>query len=393
MHAPLPPLRLTGAHILRDGRIQRRSLAIADGRITKGPLPEVDMRGYLLLPGIIDLHGTGLRLHLERASDPFAGLATALAALDREAATHGVTTGWLAQGWSWEGGIHGAEFAERVLAGHRDRQATFGTDLRLQLLCEPHHLGTADRMLAAIRRFGVDFVIFDNRLEPALEMARRDPEGFAAWAKRGGRTPADLLHRIAAMQARRSDVPRHLCRLADAFDILGVCYGSRNDPDGETRETYSMIGAGIAALPSARQAAAAAKAMNDPVVLSAPEVLNGGRKAGGVRASDLVAQNLCDALVSDDRYGALAEAAWALVDRGLRSLPAAWAMISTAPADILRLTDRGTLDFGRRADVIAVDAKTRAIEMTIAGGVVTHLGPDAARRFAQVTPMLPMAAE
>ncbi|MFD1807735.1 hypothetical protein ACFSHQ_04910 [Gemmobacter lanyuensis] len=53
----LPPLRLTGAEILRDGELQRRSIGIAEGRITRGPLPEVNLSGYLILPGIIDLHG------------------------------------------------------------------------------------------------------------------------------------------------------------------------------------------------------------------------------------------------------------------------------------------------------------------------------------------------
>ena len=53
MHPYLPPLRFTGATVLREGELQARSLAIADGRITKGPLPELDLSGYLILPGII----------------------------------------------------------------------------------------------------------------------------------------------------------------------------------------------------------------------------------------------------------------------------------------------------------------------------------------------------
>ncbi|WP_407943290.1 hypothetical protein [Mangrovicoccus ximenensis] len=48
-------MRFTGARILRDGALQERSIAIAEGRITKGPLPAVDMSGYLILPGVIDM--------------------------------------------------------------------------------------------------------------------------------------------------------------------------------------------------------------------------------------------------------------------------------------------------------------------------------------------------
>ena len=99
MSLALPPLRLTGATILRDGELQRRSLSLADGRLTRGPLPEVNLSGFYILPGIIDLHGDGFERQIyPRHSAPFP-LSAALAATDREAAANGVTTAYLAQGW------------------------------------------------------------------------------------------------------------------------------------------------------------------------------------------------------------------------------------------------------------------------------------------------------
>jgi alpha-D-ribose 1-methylphosphonate 5-triphosphate diphosphatase len=97
-------LRLTGAQVLRDGALCRRSVAIEDGRISKGPLPEVDLRGYYILPGIIDLHGDAFERHM--APRPSAPVPTqrALRATDRDAAANGVTTAWRAHSWSWEGG-------------------------------------------------------------------------------------------------------------------------------------------------------------------------------------------------------------------------------------------------------------------------------------------------
>ncbi|MFN5828595.1 MAG: hypothetical protein ACK446_16615 [Rhodobacterales bacterium] len=64
MSLALPPLRLTGATILRDGELQRRSLSLADGRLTRGPLPEVNLSGFYSLPGIIDLPGAGFDRHI-----------------------------------------------------------------------------------------------------------------------------------------------------------------------------------------------------------------------------------------------------------------------------------------------------------------------------------------
>jgi len=96
----LPPLRLTGATVLRDGEMQDRSVVIEQGRITKGPRPAVDLSGYYILPGIIDLHGDAFERHISpRPSAPFP-IATGLLNTDREAAANGVTTAWLAQSWS-----------------------------------------------------------------------------------------------------------------------------------------------------------------------------------------------------------------------------------------------------------------------------------------------------
>ncbi|TCO73036.1 alpha-D-ribose 1-methylphosphonate 5-triphosphate diphosphatase [Rhodovulum euryhalinum] len=393
MYQILPPLRFTGAAILRDGEMQRRSLAIAEGRITRGPLPEVDLSGYLILPGIVDLHGDSFERHITpRPGAPFAH-GIGLAATDREAAANGVTTAWLAQGWSWEGGHRGPDQAEALMAALDAYRPRMLTDLRLQVRCETHMVDSAQRLLDAVRRHRIGYVVFNNHLEEAAELAEIRPDGLAQWASGAGCSPGDLRSRIAAALDQAPEVPRHLCRLADAFDEMGVLYGSHDDPDGETRERFSMIGARIAEFPLTRRAAAAAKAMNDPVLLGAPNVVRGGSQSGNVSALDLVAQRLCDALVSDYYYPALAHGAWRLVDSGLMDLPRAWAMISERPAAILRLPDRGRLDFGRRADLCVVDERTRAIEMTVAGGRLTYLAGEAARRLANRLHALDMAAE
>lgn len=64
------------------------------------------------------------------------------------------------------------------------------------------------------------------------------------------------------------------------------------------------------------------------------------------------------------------------------------------PAEIKRLTDRGRVEYGRRADLVVVNKKTRTVEATIAGGALTHLCGHAAHRFmSTVASSLPLAAE
>ena len=68
-------------------------------------------------------------------------------------------------------------------------------------------------------------------------------------------------------------------------------------------------------------------------------------------------------------------------------------MISSRPAEILRMPDRGVLDFGRRADVTVVNAATRQVEATISGGRLTYLAGEAGRRFMAGQQPLRLAAE
>lgn len=377
----LPPLRLTGAEILRDGEMQSRSLALAEGRLTCGPLPEVDLTGFYVLPGIIDLHGDGFEHHMApRPTAPFP-LASGLASFDREAASNGVTTAYMAQGWSWEGGHRSPDQCEALLAALQTYRPQAMTDLRIQIRAETHLVSETQRLIQLVRRFGVGYVVFNDHLEEGFQMSRSAPASFDHWAGKVGKTPQDLAEAIRIAMAARGDVARSLCQLAEAFDDLGVVYGSHDDPDGETREKFRMLGALVAEFPLTQRAAAAAHAMHSPIIMGAPNVVRGKSQAGNASAIDLIAAGLCDALVSDYHVPALPLAVWSLVDQGILSLPRAWAMISTNPAAILRMTDRGQLKPGLRADLVVVEAASRRIEATISGGRLTYLSGEAALRF------------
>lgn len=236
-------------------------------------------------------------------------------------------------------------------------------------------------------------MVFNDHLEEAFSCAASRPAVFADWAARAGRSPEAHLETANAARRQAREVPRHLCRLAERFDALGVTYGSHDDGDGETRERYAMIGAKICEFPTSRTAAAVAHAVGDPVLMGAPNVVRGGSQAGNIAAVDLVSDGLCDALVSDYHYPALAAAAFRLVQDGVSDLPRAWAMISEAPARILRLADRGRLEPGLRADLVVVDPATRCIEATISGGRIAHLSGAVAERFLASTQRTAIAAE
>ncbi|MCO6383475.1 alpha-D-ribose 1-methylphosphonate 5-triphosphate diphosphatase [Oceanicola sp. 502str15] len=392
MAHPLPPLRLTGGQVLTGPALEERALTLADGILTDGNAPEVDLSGYLVLPGIIDLHGDGFEHQIAPRASAQLPLGPALLAADREAAANGVTTLWLAQGWGWEGGRRSPEFAEELMAALAQARPSLLTDMRVQLRCETHMPDSAERMLAAIRCWGVDYVVFNNHLPEAEHRLAEQPQALASWAEKRGQTVEAFTARIQAARSTAPRVPRHLCTLAGAFDEIGVRYGSHDDPDGETRERMHILGATICEFPTREAAAKVARANGDPVLMGAPNVVRGGSQSGGVSALSLVTRGLCDALVSDYHLPCLPAAAWALADMKALPFATAWELISTRPAAIMGLHDRGHLSPGKRADLVVMHPQTRQIEATIAGGQLAHLSgalalrvlarPEAARALA-----------
>lgn len=381
----LPPMRFTGADVLRDGALTRGSLVVRDGRIAEGAAPSVDLSGYVILPGIVDLNMGALSR--AGALTPMA----ALAAADREAAAHGITTGWIAQGWSWKGGADRPEAAMDVMAALA--VARLRTDLRLQLRVETHMPETREALIAAVTAHEVDQVIFTDTLPEAIQLSHRAAHKLVAWAEAEGWAPEEFVRRLRMAKDAGPDVPRHLLALAEAFDRLGVIYGSHDDPDGETRERMGALGARLAEFPLRAGAAAVARCNRNPIVFCAADILRTGPRPGGVSTMALVTKGMGDALASRDHPATLIEAVHALVDSGTRGFAEAWAMISTNPARIMRLADRGRIDMGLRADLTVLNAETRTVEGTICGGRVAYLSGDLALRLVSARSGLALAAE
>jgi alpha-D-ribose 1-methylphosphonate 5-triphosphate diphosphatase len=390
-------MHFRGAEILRGDTLVSDGLSIVAGQLREMPEGQqeniVDLTGYRVLPGIVDLHGDAFERHLApRPTAPFPSN-IGLRSVDHDAASSGVTTAWMAQSWSWEGGSRGPDSAEAFMEDLADYRAKALTDLRIQLRCETHTIDTEQRLLAAIAKHGIDYVIFNDHIGEAVGMIFSDLDGLSAWGKRAGRTLSAHIKLVKDTQNLSPMVPLYVCTLANAFDRLGIKYGSHDDPDAATRNYYAKIGARICEFPTRVVPARVAKANGDTVLMGAPNVVRRGSQSGNIAAVDLIRQGLCDALVSDYHYPSLSRAALLLADDGLLTFSEAWEMISKKPAHIMGLTDRGEIADGKRADLVIMHAETRQIEGTIANGRWSHLCGALASRITTMPHRIAPAAE
>ncbi|HKK98540.1 MAG TPA: alpha-D-ribose 1-methylphosphonate 5-triphosphate diphosphatase [Marivita sp.] len=372
----------TGAKVLRGDGWCDAPLSIADGVIQhSGGTRTVDLGGYWVLPGIVDVHGDGFERHMAPRRGALREAENGVIACASELAANGITTAVMAQFFSWEGGIRSPDFAEHVFDCVCRVRPSVPIDLRLQLRLETHLLDEFDRVEAAIDHFGIGYVVFNDHLPHQRLSEGRKPPRLVGQALKAGRNPDAYFAFLLDLHSRSAEVATAVDRFSATLRARGVVVGSHDDNTAGDRAVWAGRGATVSEFPETLEAAQAARDDGARIVMGAPNIVRGASHAGNIPASDLVRAGLCDALASDYHYPSPARAAFRLEELGICTLADAWRMVSRGPARVLDLADRGDLERGQRADCVVLDPDTRRIVATIAGGQVAYMSGSIAERF------------
>jgi len=375
-------VEFTGAQVLGADALEPRPLAVAQGLITDvAQTTRVDLDGYMIVPGIVDVHGDGFERHLAPRRGAMKTMQEGLVAAEAELAANGITTAVLAQLISWEGGLRGYEFAEQVFGAIQQVSDTLVTDLRGQLRLETHLLDLYADLPQRMQDWGLSYVVFNDHLPHDRLAKGQVPKRMVGQALKAGRNPDDHLRMMQDLHAQSADVPGALDWLCKVLAARGIQMGSHDDTTAEGRALWRKRGVRVAEFPETQEAAEAAAAAGDHVVLGSPNVVRGGSHNGNVSALDLISMGIGGALASDYHYPSPRRAAFMLADRGVLPLAQAWHLVSTGPATVLGLSDRGVIATGKRADLLVLDAQTRRVALTMSGGRVSYMSGDIAARF------------
>lgn len=375
-------VEFTGAHVLGEDVLEPRPLAVAQGLITDvAQTTRVDLDGYMIVPGIVDVHGDGFERHLAPRRGAMKTMQEGLVAAEAELAANGITTAVLAQFISWEGGLRGYEFAEQVFGAIQQVSDTLVTDLRGQLRLETHLLDLYADLPQRMQDWGLSYVVFNDHLPHDRLAKGQVPKRMVGQALKAGRNPDDHLRMMQDLHAQSADVPGALDWLCKVLAARGIQMGSHDDTTAEGRALWRKRGVRVAEFPETQEAAEAAAAAGDHVVLGSPNVVRGGSHNGNVSALDLISMGIGGALASDYHYPSPRRAAFMLADSGVLPLAQAWHLVSAGPAAVLGLSDRGVIATGKRADLLVLDAQTRRVALTMSGGRVSYMSGDIAARF------------
>lgn len=376
-------LTLQGADVLLpEGLVPGAELSLAGGEITAVPAGRaVDLSGYLVLPGIIDLHGDGFERHLAPRRGAMKQMDEGVIAAEAELAANGITTAVLAQFHSWEGGLRAPDYADQVFAAITAVRGRVVTDILPQLRFETHMLDDYGGLPQRIAAAGVGYVVFNDHLPHDRLAAGKKPPRLVGQALKAGRNPEVHWQMLQDMHARSDEVPAALDAICAELGAMGVRLGSHDDQNAAMRAEWRDRGVRISEFPETLEAAEAARAGGDHIILGSPNVVRGGSHKGNVSAVELIAMGLCDAIASDYHYPSPRRAALMLARSGLLDLAGAWDLVSKGPAGVLGLSDRGQLAPGKRADVVILEKDNQRVAATLSGGRVSYMSGDIAARF------------
>jgi alpha-D-ribose 1-methylphosphonate 5-triphosphate diphosphatase len=340
-----------GHVVLRGGRIAE----IGHGNIAAPGAH--DLRGDLLLPGLVEVHTDNLERHVMPRPKVFFPMQGAVQAHDAEIAAAGITTVFDSIG---VGDPYGEGFRARdqsALLEVLDRLEAAGA-----LRCE-HFVHVRCELPAPNARELFEPFAQHRRLKlislmdhtpgqrqwSDIEHARTYYTGKKGWSD----AKFDEEVRIAPARQEQYAQPNRLW-FTDFAHAHGVALATHDDTTLEHVDEACRLGASMCEFPTTLAAARHAHARGLATVAGAPNVVRGGSHSGNVSALELARAGVLDALSSDYVPVSLLQAAWKLQQEAGFSISEAANVVSREPARACGLTDRGEIGLGQRADVVRV---------------------------------------
>jgi alpha-D-ribose 1-methylphosphonate 5-triphosphate diphosphatase len=319
--------------------------------------PGEDLDGDYLIPGLVELHTDNLETQFQpRPGVLWPSPLAALTAHDTQIVGAGITTvlNGICCGELQEGKMRRTLLGMSLQAMNEARQKrVLRADHLLHLrceICDPHVLEmfepcSREQTLRLVSL--MDHTPGQRQFED--EGKYREYYESRGWTDEEFRT---YRQEMAEAQARYS--APHRRAILDRCRELGVPVASHDDTIAAHVEEAHQEGISITEFPTSLEAAERARELGLKSVMGAPNIVRGGSHSGNISAMVLAEQGLLDCLSSDYVPASLLHGAFVIRDTLSVSLAEALATVTSGPAEMLGLPDRGAVAPGLRADLVQV---------------------------------------
>jgi alpha-D-ribose 1-methylphosphonate 5-triphosphate diphosphatase len=363
-HTGAEPVALTNTRLVLPNEVVRGTLVLRGGAIgeidhalSRAP-GALDLAGDYLIPGLVDLHTDNLERHYQPRSGVEWDAVSAAVSHDTQIAGSGITTVYdsltlgAASGWDMRDETIGP-----IVAGLR---TAIGHDmLRVQHLLHMRCEVTHPDIVPIFEAYAGDPLVRFVSLMDHAPGDRQSPD-MGDYRRRYLRT----------FNGDEAAVDRHIAELVHGSKVLGpdnrrrlarvaaerrLALASHDDARRAHIEEARDLGVTVSEFPTTLEAAEAAHEAGIKVLMGAPNLIRGRSHSGNVAAALLAGRNRLDILSSDYIPASLLHGAFRLAQNDLGwSLPRALATVTSTPAAVAGLDDRGRLEQGLRADLVRV---------------------------------------
>ncbi|MEL6688019.1 MAG: alpha-D-ribose 1-methylphosphonate 5-triphosphate diphosphatase [Pseudomonadota bacterium] len=318
----------------------------------------LDWGDDILMPGMIDIHTDNLEKHfMPRAGTQWDAVGAALAH-DGQMATAGVTT--VLDSLSLHGRKNGLDRGEALpimMAGMDEarKNGSLRVDHKLHLRCEVSNPGLYELLDPFMKNPNLAMLsVMDHT--PGQGQSGTMEQWRAKQAKKG-LTEAEIQAQLdSAMEWRDLDGAREKrSGVAQRARENSIPLASHDDATRENIELAAELGCTIAEFPISHEAAEAARDHGMISVMGAPNLVRGGSHSGNASAGDIINAGLLDGLCSDYVPLSMLRAAFMMTEEPFNmGLSQAVGYVTSVPAQMSKLTDRGEVKTGLRADLLRV---------------------------------------
>lgn len=343
-----------GSVVFQDGRI-----AAVDDQSSTAP-GAIDCQGDVVMPGLIDLHTDNLEKHYMPRPDVTWDSIGAAIAHDAQMAASGITTVFdslSVRGASktFDRREHLTPMLDGVIEARQ--MDLLRADHKLHLRCEVSIPGLEEELAPHLDHPLLSLISVMDHTPGQRQYRNMTEESFAAMLAKYDRTKEEIQKAMEQfrLRAKGHHIADNRAFVSGAAASRNIPYASHDDETGEHIIEAVQEGATIAEFPVTLEAAALSKEHGMDVIMGAPNLLRGGSHSGNVAVSDVAKARSMDILASDYLPLSMIRGAFMLTEAPFNwSLSDAINTVTQGPAKAARLTDRGTLTNGLRADMVRV---------------------------------------
>ncbi|HEY9663472.1 MAG TPA: alpha-D-ribose 1-methylphosphonate 5-triphosphate diphosphatase, partial [Allocoleopsis sp.] len=234
-------------------------------------------------------------------------------------------------------------------------QGRFNVDHRLHLRCELAYEHAADIAEQYADHPLLALISLMDHTPGQRQFARIDKYKEYYMGKHGI-TEAEMEAFIQdRLDAQNNHADRNRQNLVQLTRTKQIALASHDDATAEHVQQAVADGAEIAEFPTTLDAAKEAHRHGLQILMGAPNLILGGSHSGNISAMELVERDLVDIISSDYVPQSLLQAMFLIARSTEQPLHQAMQLFTRNPAKAIGLgSDRGSLEIGKRADLITV---------------------------------------